>query len=225
VVYLIRDESDYKKKEVEAHRKLEETEIMLKEVHHRVKNNLQLIVSLLNLQKNCLNDKAALEAFQSTLTRIKSMAIVHEKLYKSETLADIDFHNYVKTLTGNLIAAYRYKKQDVSIFVDIKDVFLNINTAIPCGLIINELVSNSLKHAFVNRQIGSISISLMFKETNLFILSVKDNGIGLPQNYDMSNPSNLGLQIVHTLVDQLHGSYEIQREQGTNFVITFQELY
>ena len=225
VAYIIHDESKHKQKEIEVHQKLAETEIMLKEVHHRVKNNLQLIVSLLNLQKAYLTDEASLEAFQSTISRIKSMAIVHEKLYKSETLADIDFFHYVKTITGNLVAAYRYTKQDVSVIVDINDIFLNINTAIPCGLIINELVSNSLKHAFANREKGKIEISLKFKETNLYTLTVKDNGIGLPLNYDIVESSKLGLQLVLNLIDQLHGSYKISQDQGTNFTIIFQELY
>lgn len=225
IAYHLYNETNHKKRENSILQKIQETEMMLKEVHHRVKNNLQLITSLINLQTAYLTDKSNPEAFKSTIHRIKSMAIVHEKLYKSDTLARINFFNYVKTLSSGLLASYRSTRQVVSVDVEISDVFLNINTAIPCGLILNELITNCLKYAFVDRSEGKITISMNLKAGNIYRLIVKDDGIGLPAEIDINATETLGLKLVHILTDQLHGSLSVNVKKGTEFTSDIQELY
>jgi two-component sensor histidine kinase len=225
ISYHLYNETKHKQRENSILQKIEDTEIMLKEVHHRVKNNMQLIASLISLQTAYVEDKTSLDAFKSTLNRIKSMAIVHEKLYKSETLAKIDFHSYVKTLTSNLLATYRHTKQNISVEVEIADIHLNINTAIPCGLILNELITNCLKYAFIGRNHGEIKVSMILISGNVYRLIIQDNGVGLPLGIDINNTDSLGLKLVHTLTDQLHGEFSVETQNGTKFIINFQDLY
>lgn len=200
---------------------LKEKEILLKEIHHRVKNNLQVICSLLYLQSKKAKDQQALDMFKESENRIKSMALVHEELYQSKDIVRIDLADYIKRLTSNLSSSYGVGMGTVDILLKIDDVSLSIDKAIPCGLIINELVSNSLKYGFPKQSKGKISIDLVSENENHIALTIQDNGIGLPKGFDFYNTSTLGLQLVHTLTRQLKGQIEWHSNTGTSFKITF----
>jgi two-component sensor histidine kinase len=203
---------------------LQEKEVLLKEIHHRVKNNLQIISSLLSLQSRHIKYEQALEMFKDSQNRVKSMALIHERLYHSEDLSRIDFAKYTQSLTTHLFQSYGVHSNVVKLKLNVVDVFLGIDTAIPCGLIINELVSNSLKHAFPAGREGSISIALHSDEDNQLTLMVSDTGVGFPKDVDFRNTSSLGLKLVRTLTDQLGGTIELERSGGAAFKITFAEL-
>lgn len=200
---------------------LQEKEVLLKEVHHRVKNNLQVISSILNLQSSYVKDEGTLQILKESQNRIKSMAFIHESLYQTKDFSSINFTEYVINLSQNLIHSYSNFDNEVKLNLDIQNVFLNLDLAIPCGLIINEIVSNALKYAFTeNSEGGEISIAM---KTNGDYLELKigDNGKGLPKNIDYRNTESLGLQLVVTLTDQLSGTIELDTEKGTNYTIIF----
>lgn len=212
---------------------LEEKEVLLREIHHRVKNNMQIISSLLGLQRKYITDEQALEIFTDSQQRIRSMALVHNKLYQSENLAKIDFTGYIESLTSTLFQAYA-TTDNISFSIDVEDIQLSIDVAIPCGLILNELVSNSLKHAFPegtprfrrehpeNRgKECEIKITLRSADDNDIELIVSDNGVGIPEDLDFRNTESLGLQLVVALVNQLEGNIELNRTAGTEFRIKF----
>ena len=217
---LIQDVTERRVGEERIRLSLKEKEVLLKEVHHRVKNNLQIISSLLNLQSKYIKDNEALEMFKESRNRIRSMTLIHEKLYRSKDLANIDVAEYIQNLSSNLFRSYSAGR--VSLKTQVDDILLGIDTVIPCGLIINELVSNSLKHAFPEKQ-GEIFVNL-HRDVGKFTLIVRDNGIGIPQNVDFRNTDSLGLQLVCTLTDQLDGAIELNRAGGTEFKITFEEI-
>ena len=198
---------------------LKEKELLLKEIHHRVKNNLQIISSLLSLQTDNTASSDATASLKESQSRIKSMALIHEKLYRSKDLALIDFREYTESLIGSLAHSY-VVRPGVQFEVDIRDVSLDIDNAIPCGLIINELVSNSLKYAFTAKNAGTIRVSLK-KEGEQYKLVVSDDGAGLPAGVDFRNTTSLGLQLVVTLTEQLNGTIEHPAGKGTTFIITF----
>jgi two-component sensor histidine kinase len=203
---------------------LEEKEVLLKEIHHRVKNNLQIISSLLSLQSSFINDDKALEAFKDSQHRVRSMALIHERLYRSEDLAEIELGDYIRGLTAYLIQAYRSRRSQVHYQVESDGVVLEIEKAVPCGLIINELLSNALKHAFPESAAGqSNEIIILVRRTTRgqVMIEISDNGIGLPPDFDPATTSSLGLQIVNTLVAQLDGVLEFHSEVGTRITITF----
>lgn len=200
---------------------LNEKELLLKEIHHRVKNNLQVISSLLNLQLRYAKSEQALEPLKESQNRIKTMALIHEKLYKSEDLASIDFAGYIQDLASYLFGSYN-TSGGVKLKTNVDRVRLGVDVAIPCGLVINELVSNSLKHAFPAGKEGSeICVDLCRTADGKLLLTVSDNGIGLPKDLDLRNTESLGLQLVTTLVEQLEGTIELDRSAGTAFRITF----
>lgn len=203
---------------------LKEKEVLLKEVHHRVKNNLQVISSLLNIQSRYIEDKQTISIFKESQNRIQSMALIHEKLYQSKDLIKVDFAQYIRNLAMNLFHCYNVSEDLISLNINVNHVSLSINTAIPCGLITNELVSNALKYAFQEDVQGIIYIELSSNKDNIFTLLVGDNGIGLPEEIDMENPKSLGLRLVSTLVNQLKGNLEVDTSNGTIFKITFKEL-
>ena len=213
---------------------LEEKEVLLKEIHHRVKNNLQVISSLLYLQSKNIKDKGTLAVFQESQNRVRSMALVHERLYQSPDLARVDFAGYVRSLANYLLRSYGVNPNVIKLKIHLDNVLLGVDTAIPCGLIINELVSNSLKHAFPappfipparggERGGGEIRIELR-ADDGQFTLMVSDNGVGFPRDLDFRDAGSLGLQLVNTLVEQLEGTIELDRSGGTTFKITFAEL-
>ncbi len=203
---------------------LQEKEALLKEIHHRVKNNLQVISSLLNLQSGQIEDEATRTVFQESQNRIRSMALIHEMLYQSRDLSRIDFGEYVENMAAILIRSYGSAVSNVVVKVEVKaaDVFLSAETAVSCGLILNELFSNAIKHAFVDGRSGQISIQLQ-AENGRFQLTVADNGIGLPPQFNHRQTATLGLQLVHTLVGQLDGNLTVKSRRGTSFTIAFDD--
>jgi PAS domain S-box-containing protein len=204
---------------------LKEKEVLLKEIHHRVKNNLQIISSLLNLQSTYIKDQQALGMFKESQNRVRSMALIHEKLYQSKDIARVDFAEYIRNLAGNLIRSYGSSPAMVKLVIDADQISLGVDTAIPCGLIINELVTNSLKYAFPDGRHGEIRVSLKRENGDgLYRLVIADNGVGLPASIELRKTTTLGLQLVTTLVDQLNGSIEIRRGNGTEYIVTFSEM-
>ena len=209
----------------EINRSLQEKEVLLNEIHHRVKNNMQIITSLLKLQSQNIKDKRSLELFQNSQNRVRSMALIHEKLYRTKDFSNIDFGEYIKGLTTHLLISYHILPSQIKIDVNIKDIVFNINVAIPCGLIINELVTNSLNHAFSNCREGKIKITITKKGTNGYLLVVKDNGKGLPpEAIELEDPTTLGLQLVSSLVSQLKGTLQYHFKEGAIFSIEFGTL-
>jgi len=200
---------------------LKEKEILLREIHHRVKNNLQTISSLLDLQAESIKDSAALEAFRSSQSRIRSMALIHERLYKSENLSRIKAQEYIKNLIDYLEATYDSQAGNVKLKTNVQNIQLNLDAAIPCGIIINELVSNSMKYAFPGEGAGTIEVSLLVSSADSISLSVKDDGIGIPADITVKNSPSLGLQLVYLLAKQINGTLITERENGTKVELIF----
>jgi two-component sensor histidine kinase len=215
--------TDRKRAEEQIKASLKEKEVLLKEIHHRVKNNLQVISSLLYLQSQNIVDKRALRMFQDSQNRVRSMALVHERLYQSKDLARIDFAEYARNLASYIFRSYGVNSDLIKPEIHVDDIALGIDAAVPCGLILNELVSNSLKHAFPNGKKGQIRVGLS-ADNDKFTLMVSDNGVGFPKDLDFRNTESLGLQLVNTLVAQLEGTIELDRSMGTAFEITFARL-
>lgn len=224
-VHVARDISKRINAENEVKKSLKEKELLLKEIHHRVKNNLQIIYSLHELQEIFVKDEntSMITFLRESKNRILSMAMIHEMLYQSKDLSSINFVDYIKNLVGNLFHIYGLNQNITTIF-DLEDFYPNIETSIPLGLIINELVSNSIKYAFPNNEPGEISISLNSYDKG-FQLIISDNGIGLPEEVDFKNrEQSLGLNLVTSLTQQLDGTIDLDRSQGTKYIINFNEL-
>ena len=202
---------------------LREKEVLLKEIHHRVKNNMQVISSMLNLQAAFISDPRALEVFRESENRVRSIGLIHERFYQSKDLSRIVFGEYVYNLAANLFHSYGVRSGDIRLRINAENVFLNVDTAIPCGLIINEIISNSLKYAFPANGKGAIYVELRAANSK-FVLIVGDDGIGLPQEVDIRNDKTFGLQLVATLIDQIAGTVEIDRVGGTTFKIEFTDV-
>jgi len=197
-----------------------------KEIHHRIKNNLQVISSLLSLQAENFIDEKVKEAFQDSQNRVISMSLIHEELYKTGDSEALDFAAYLQKLATELLKSYKIGTEDIRLKLDLENVSLKMDTAIPLGIIVSELVSNSLKHAFPMGRNGEIRVKLHRTEndeTSQFTLIVSDDGIGLSENTDFRNTSSLGLQLVIALVEQINGSIELEKEAGTGFRIRFKE--
>jgi PAS domain S-box-containing protein len=231
-VSIIEDITERKEADEQIKTALREKEVLLREVHHRVKNNLQVISSLLSLQSDNIHDPQTLQMFNETQSRVRSMSLVHEGLYQSKDLARINFAEYIQKLTASLFHAFGINPY-VDLDVEIEDVYLGVDTAIPCGLIINELVSNALKYAFPAGRQGKVWISLVdgsprhiTAKTALpktYTLTVRDNGIGFPGELNFGSTETLGLQLVNILTKQLNGSIQMDVEAGTTFTISFVE--
>ncbi len=217
----IQNISDRKVYEQQLSESLAEKSVMLQEIHHRVKNNLQVICSLLNLQTQTNPDSNIAEIMQESQNRVKSMALVHENLYQSKNLSKINLETYVRELTNNLLRSYRSRVSLTHLDITICNLHLNIDTAVPCGLIINELVSNALKHAFPQDEQGTITIQITEQPNHELTLTVADNGIGLPKTLTVDHSQTLGLRMVKTLTRQISGTLTIHREAGTSFQICF----
>ncbi len=200
---------------------LKEKEVLIKEVHHRVKNNMQVIVSMINLQSGYITDSKALEIFHDTQHRVRAMALVHEKLYQSNNLAQIDFRDYIEHLASSLFHSYSPQTSRVTLRVDIGDVALSVDSAIPCGLIVNELISNALKYAFPDNRQGELIVRLREADAGRIEMSIEDDGIGFPQKLDFRNTESLGMQLVHSLARQLSGTLDLDRDHGTKFTLRF----
>jgi PAS domain S-box-containing protein len=197
---------------------LKEKDLLLKEVHHRVKNNMQIISSLLSLQSSYIEDENVRTLFQESQNRIRSMAMVHEKLYKSENMSKIDFKQYMSDLVDSL--SYNHRINPDNVKKKMEFVLFDVETAIPCGLIINELVTNTFKHAFPDGNIGEITVELCKKGITVF-MKVSDNGIGFPEDIDFKNTKSLGLKLVNSLVMQMDGEIQLDRTNGTEFTVSF----
>ncbi|MFQ5722419.1 MAG: PAS domain S-box protein [Candidatus Aminicenantales bacterium] len=215
------DITELKRAEEKIKASLKEKEVMLREIHHRVKNNMQIISSLFRLQSNKIKNKKIQDFFVVCQNRIRSMALIHESLYRAKNLAKIDFSDYINKLTIHLLAMYRTGRENISLRTEVKDIFLDINRAIPCGLIINELVSNSLKHAFPKGIKGEIVVKMHSDKKDRHRLVVSDTGVGFPEKIDFRQAETLGLQMVNDLVNQLNGKISLYRGKGTTFKITF----
>jgi PAS domain S-box-containing protein len=213
-----------KRAEAQIKAQLQEKEVLLKEVHHRVKNNMQVISSLLNLQSRRVKDPAVFEMFKESQRRIRSMALIHERLYQSSDLSRIEFSQYLRNLAIHLFHSYQADSSRIHLKIDAEEVFLNINTAIPCGLIVNELISNALKHGFPEGRSGQLDIDLRRVPGDRYVLRVKDDGVGFPEGLDFRKTETLGMQIISTLVEQIEGRLELNRSQGTAFRLEFNEL-
>jgi two-component sensor histidine kinase/PAS domain-containing protein len=200
---------------------LHEKEVLLKEIHHRVKNNLQIVTSLLGLQLYRLHEEEALAAFRDSIGRIDAMSLIHEQLYKSRDLARIDFGAYVKEAAGGIFRAFGVPAETVRLTVDMENMYFDVGTAIPCGLIVNELVSNALKHAFPGERPGEIRISLNTTGEETYVLEVTDTGIGLPEGFNVEHVETLGLKLATALVRQLEGTFETGTAGGASFRISF----
>ncbi|MCK9151895.1 CHASE4 domain-containing protein [Methanobacterium alcaliphilum] len=223
VLISLIDITEHKKAGNKIRESLKEKEILLREIHHRVKNNLQIISVLLSLQSEEIEDPAILEKYKESENRIHSMALIHERMYQSEDLSSIDFSDYVTNLIGDISYAYGFDDKNLEIEMDVETHNLSIETVMPLGLIINELVSNSLKYAFNGKKSNKINIIFKKEGENCYRLEVMDNGIGFPESIDFKNTSSLGMQLVQELVEQIEGKINLLREEGTHFIIHFKE--
>jgi two-component sensor histidine kinase len=220
VLSSIRDISERKLVETKLRSSLKEKEVLLKEIHHRVKNNLQIVSSMLNLQMEKLSDTKAIELFKESQNRVRSIALFHEKLYQSRDLGRVEIAEYLKGLANGLFATYGVNPEDIVLAVDTEDIPLDVDAAISCGLIVNELVSNSLKHAFPAHRKGQVEVTLRSAGTDV-VLEVADDGAGFPANLDFRNPSTLGLKLVVIFTEQVGGSMNLTREGGARFSLRF----
>ncbi len=207
----------------EVKKSLGEKETLLQEVHHRVKNNLQIMSSLVKLQSHHITDTKTLEILRESENRIRSMAIVHNKLYSTKDYEKIDFGDYVRSLTESFYTTYGMRLNKIGIRIDIDNIILNIDTAIPCGLIINELVSNSIKYAYPDHKEGNIKISMQLNDDKSYTLVVSDTGIGLPAGFNVNTAKTLGIELVTLLTNQLNGKLYICNNNGAEFKIIFEE--
>ncbi len=217
---IIRDIRERKRAEKRILDALREKEVLLREIHHRVKNNMQVISSLLRLQSARFTEAEVREAFLESQGRIKSMALVHEKLYMTKDLSRIDFADYIKSLTSTIFASHEEDGR-IALKLDLDKVYLDINTAVPCGLILNELILNALKHAFPNNRRGRIRVELRENEKEIIRLTVRDDGIGLPEGCKPGKVESLGFQIIALLAEQLRGWIDVRREGGAAISLWF----
>jgi two-component sensor histidine kinase len=218
-VTLVQDITERREADQQLHDSLKEKSVLLKEIHHRVKNNMQVICSLLNLQAEQVSDPATHDLLKESQLRVRSMALVHEKLYQSENLAHVNFCSYANELM--VLLGRSFRNPHVVLDVETDDINVGVGEAIPCGLILNELVSNGLKHAFPAGRSGVISVGLHRKGDRRLVLSVRDDGIGFPDTIDFRETETLGLSLVVTLTRQLSGTIELVKRNGTAFLIEF----
>jgi len=223
VLGIIRDITGRKLDEDRIRDSMAEKEILLKEIHHRVKNNLQVISGLLNLQSHYVRDEDVKAIFKESQNRVKTMALIHEELYQARDLASVVFSDYIRTLVKNLFTSYIIDPDALSLELDLDDVNMVVDTAIPCGLILNELVSNSLKHAFPGGRHGTIKVRFVSNGEKRYTLSVADDGVGFPKDLDVFRIKSLGLKLVSLLVEQLGGTIELERKGGARFTVSFEE--
>jgi len=214
--------TDKKLNQQRVEQSLKEKDVLLKEVHHRVKNNMQIISSILNLQSSYVTDAYTLALLKESQNRIKTMAYIHESLYQNKSFTSVNFSEYIQTLSKNIIQSYVISSEKIELILNLEKISLNLDVSIPAGLIVNELITNAIKHAFPNSIKGKIYLNLR-SENNTVYLEVKDNGIGIPPGVDFNNTNTLGLQLVNTLVDQLGAEikFNSQKDKGTEVLIKF----
>lgn len=218
------DITEFKQAENDLKESLRVKEVLLREIHHRVKNNMQIISSMLNLQ--CMyvgDDEVAMIALKNSDNRVQSMAMIHESIYDSPDLSRIDFEEYIRKIVTYLYNTYQTQRTQVKTVIDVEDVKFNIETAVPCGLVISELVSNSLKHAFPEGKKGEILVSLHSSD-DTYQLTISDNGIGLPEDSEIDKINSFGLELVNILVNQIDGKLSLDKSHGTQYALKFKEL-
>lgn len=223
-IEALRDVTSLRNAENKLKKSLYEKEMLLKEIHHRVKNNLMIISSLLNLQANYLKDQESIDIFKESQNRAQSMALIHQRLYQSDDLKSIGFKEYISTLARDLYQSYVNDPGRISLQLNIEDVDIDIDHAIPLGLILNEIITNSMKYGFPGDLAGKIFVDLR-KNDDEYILIVGDDGVGIPSDIDLEKSSTLGMQLINGLTGQIGGEIELNRDNGTEFKITFKERY
>jgi PAS domain S-box-containing protein len=219
ILGVARDITERKRIEKQIKTSLKEKEILLREIHHRVKNNLAVISSLLSMQANIIQEGDVHKALQESQSRIRAMALIHETLYQSESLALVDLEKYVKELIGNVVNTFEGISGRIDFEIQVRDVKLEVNQAVPCGLIINELATNAIKHAFSDKQNGMVRIFARYSEDNEIELKVSDNGVGFTEELDWKKSKSLGMRLITLLVDQLHGTLNIKNHDGAEIVV------
>lgn len=207
---------------VQVNQLLQDKEMLMKEIHHRVKNNLMVISSLLSLQSRYIKDEESKEIFKESQNRAQSMALIHERLYRSTDMKSIDFADYIRSLTRDLFNTYSTQEDRIDLKMDVEDVEVDIDNAVPLGLIINEIVTNSLKYAFPDETAGTISISF-HKQKDQYLLEVSDDGIGIPEEFEVEKSDSLGMMLINSLTYQIGGELEMERSPGTTFRIKFKD--
>jgi two-component sensor histidine kinase len=222
-VIFFRDITEDRRSEENLKSSVREKEVLLQEVHHRVKNNLQVISGLLDLQSYHITDERSREIYKESQNRVITMALIHEELYQARDLAQVDYGTYIRNLANNLFASYAVDPGKVNLNIRTEEVQMVVDTAIPCGLIINELITNSFKHAFPDGQKGEVTIIFRQRDEGRYHLEIGDDGVGMPEDLDIGKTSSLGLQLVTLLVKQLSGEMRIECDKGTRFVIDFDE--
>lgn len=221
-VKLIESESSLKEHQAQMQASLEEKTILLKEIHHRVKNNLQVMASIINLQTSTVSEQGVKDIFLSLQARIQSMASVHEALYNSENLAKINIESYVRNMVSSLMQIYPLAQGTVEVNYEIADIELGIDIAVPCGLILNELLTNSMKYAFKPGEPGRVDVNFSYEEAeDKYIMLVRDDGCGISEDFDIKKSASLGMTLVDALLTQLGAQYTLDTKQGTCWRISF----
>ena len=200
---------------------MREKEVLLKEIHHRVKNNLQVIISLINMQIRKMENVTAKDALLECQSRIQAIALIHEKLYQSIDYGNVTFSDYTKSLIHDIFRVLGTSQKNIKARIAIEDISISMDKAIPCALIMNELVTNSVKHAFVNDRKGTIHVEMKLHDSKTLQLRIKDDGVGIPYTFDLKKTKSMGLQLVNTLVGQLNAKIFIDQIDGTCFTIQF----
>lgn len=223
VVFSMTDIDSLKVAEENFRTSLEEKELLLRELHHRVKNNMQIISSLLSLQTQHIKDERDLKIFESSQNRVKTMSLIHDELYSSQDFSHINLSEYIHNITKELLTSHIEDPGRVKLTVNVEDVRMELETAIPLGLLINEIVANSVNHAFPNDQKGEIIVELK-RDGDAFILKMSDDGVGIPEDIDFEKAETLGFQLINSLTNQLDGQIEMHSNNGTSFIVKFKEL-
>jgi len=222
LVLFIKNITDRKLAEEKIKQSLHEKEVLLKEVHHRVKNNLQIISSILNLQSSTISDKYILDLLKNSQDRIRSMSLIHELLYQTKDFSTINFLEYIRSISTNLFQSYN-QNQNIDLVLELQPVALDLDLAIPCGLIINELITNSLKYAFEITGSGEVKIILSQSDDEVKLI-IEDNGKGFPSTIDFRDTESLGMQLVVSLVDQIDGEIKLESDSGTKYELRFKNV-
>ncbi|MBF0500669.1 MAG: MASE1 domain-containing protein [Candidatus Riflebacteria bacterium] len=217
---ILMDITEREEVEQQLKQSLREKETLLKEIHHRVKNNMAIVSSLLALQARRINDPVVKSIFEESQQRVKAMALVHEKIYQTKDLSFINFKNYIKSLISEIISLYQIDANVITAEINIDNIELDLESAIPCGLIINELLTNAFKYAYPGKTGGIVSVCFT-RNNDSYTLAIKDNGVGLPENFDYKDTKTLGLQLVNILTGQLNGTLQLKSDKGTEVIITF----
>ncbi|HEY9597304.1 MAG TPA: histidine kinase dimerization/phosphoacceptor domain -containing protein, partial [Cyanophyceae cyanobacterium] len=224
IIGTAEDISDRKRAEEQIRASLAEKEVLLREIHHRVKNNLNVIHSLLNMQVRTIQDPVTKNLLLDSQKRLQTMALIHEQLYQSQSLAEINFAEYIHRLANNLFAAANLNHDLIKLQIQAEPVDLNLETAIPCGLIINELLTNSFKHAFPEGHSGVIRIEFYRDRDETLHLIISDNGVGMPPESNLYKKASLGMRLVKIIVQQLRATLEISGHQGASFHLSFIQI-